>query len=107
MILVIIDAHSKWMEAQVVATATSQGTIEMLRILFATHGLPETIISDNGLVFKNTEFASFVTKNGIQRLTSAPYHPASNGLAERAVHPDVSGMVRRKKLKQNVGHDCH
>ena len=34
--LVIVDAHSKWLESQVVATATSQGTIEKLRILFTT-----------------------------------------------------------------------
>ena len=41
MILVVVDAHSKWLEAQVVNTATSQTTVDKLRMLFATHGLPE------------------------------------------------------------------
>ena len=84
-ILVVVDAHSKWLEALTVTAATSQSTIEKLRMLFATHGLPETIVSDNGSVFTSEEFQVFTRRNGIQHLTSAPYHPASNGLAERAV----------------------
>ena len=72
-----------------------------VEVLFATHGLPETIISDNGSVFKSTEFASFVTKNGIQHLTSAPYHPASNGLAERAVQT-LKGALRKEGGGENL-----
>ena len=67
-----------------VNTATSQTTIDKLRMLFATHGLPETVVSDNGSIFTSAEFATFMTYNGIKHLKSAPYHPASNGLAERA-----------------------
>ena len=85
MILIIVDAHSKWMEAHAVNSATSQATIEKLQLVFATHGLPEVIVSDNGTAFTSEEFAAFVRRNGIRHLTSAPYHPASNGLAERAV----------------------
>ena len=47
MILVIVDSHSKWIEAHVVTGATSQATIEKLRSVFSTHGLPEVIVSDN------------------------------------------------------------
>ena len=48
MVLVVVDAHFKWLEAQVVNTATSQTTINKLRMLFATHDLPETVVSYNG-----------------------------------------------------------
>ena len=85
MVLIMVDAHSKWLEALVVNSATSQATIEKLRSVFATHGLPEVLVSDNGSVFTSAEFDEFVRRNGIKHLTSAPYHPASNGLAERAV----------------------
>ena len=68
-----------------VDNATSTGTIRKLRQMFATHSIPETIVGDNGSVFTSKEFQQFVQLNGIKHVTSAPYHPASNGLAERAV----------------------
>ena len=66
-------------------SATSASTISHLRTLFASQGLPECIVSDNGSVFTSAEFKEFVVKNGIHQSTSAPFQPASNGLAERAV----------------------
>ena len=44
MILVMVDTHSKWPEALLVSSATSQSTIEKLRIVFVTHGLPEVLV---------------------------------------------------------------
>lgn len=85
MFFVLVDAHSKWMEVKTVRSATSSVTITLLRSIFATHGLPEFLVSDNGSVFTSTEFQSFLRSNGIRHSTSAPYHPATNGLAERAV----------------------
>ena len=85
MFLVVADSHSKWIEAPVVNSSTSQATIEKLQLIFSTHGLPEVIMSDNGSAFTSEEFDAFVRGNGIKHLTSAPYHPASNGLAERAI----------------------
>ena len=85
MFLVIVDAHSKWMDVVAMKSATSNATIDSLRSLFATHGLPELLVSDNGAVFTSNEFKNFVQQNGIRHSTCAPYHPATNGLAERAV----------------------
>lgn len=50
-----------------------------------THGLPELLVSDNASVFTTAEFKEFLKRNGIRRATSAPYHPSSNGIAERYV----------------------
>ena len=97
MILVIVDSHSKWIEAQVVNAATLQATIEKLRLVFSTHGLPEVIVSDNGTSFTSEEFAGFIRSNGIRHLMSAPYHPASNGLAKRAV------QILKNALKKDPG----
>ena len=44
MILVIVDAHSKWLEAHVVTSATSQATIDKLGMVFATHEFPEILV---------------------------------------------------------------
>ena len=85
MFLVLIDTHSKWMDMHTVPSATSHSTISVLRTIFASHGLPEILVSDNGTAFTSSEFGIFLRQNGIRHITSAPYHPATNGLAERAV----------------------
>ena len=68
-----------------VPSTTSAATTKALRSIFATHGLPEVLVSDNGPAFTSIEFKTFVKENGIRHITTAPYHPAGNGLAERAV----------------------
>ena len=85
MFLIIIDSHSKWLEVLPVKAATSSETIGKLRQLFSTFGLPDKIVSNNGSVFTSREFADFMASNGISHVKVAPYHPSSNGLAERDV----------------------
>ena len=85
MFLVVVDAYSKWMEVRPVKSATSAATISQLRAIFATHGIPELLVSDNGSAFTSSEFEEFMRLNRIRHTTSAPYHPATNGLAERVV----------------------
>ena len=53
MVLIIIDAHTKFIEAHIVNSATSANTIAKVRQTFATHGLPQDIVSDNGTPFKS------------------------------------------------------
>ena len=66
----------------------------MLRPLFAQFGLPETIVTDNGSCFVSADFQHFLTMNGIKHITSAPYHPSTNGLAERAVQIVKKGLKK-------------
>ena len=51
MLLVIMDSHSKWLEVHIASTATSEITIEHLRRTISTHGIPDTIVSDNASCF--------------------------------------------------------
>ena len=97
MFLVLVDAHSKWMEVFLMSSATIKATIEKLRTVFAQFGLPNTVVTDNGTCFTSEEFADFLQKNGILHLTSAPYHPSTNGLAERAVQSFKQGMKKFTK----------
>lgn len=94
MLLVVVDAHSKWMDVRATRQATSKAKITILRSMFATHGIPELIVSDNGTPFTSQEFRAFTQSNGIRHNTSAPYHPATNGLAERAVQT-VKNFLRK------------
>ena len=94
MFLILVDAHSKWMEVHPVKQATSLVTIQKLRTIFATHGRPEMLVTDNGLVFTSPEFGNFTHRNAIRHVTMEAYHPSSNGLAERPVQTFISAMKR-------------
>ena len=97
MFLVLIDAHSKWMEVEPVESATTKTTVEKLRKIFSTHGILEKLVSDNGSVFTSQEFTDFVKSNGIDHIKTAPYHPSSNGLAERTVQALKKGLSLAKQ----------
>ena len=65
MFLLVIDAHSKWLDVHCVQSATSAVTIDKLRSSFATHGIPNTLVTDNGSVFTSAEFEHFLRQNGV------------------------------------------
>ena len=52
------------------------------------------VVTDNGTGFVSREFEEFLRRNGVKHTTSAPYHPASNGLAERAVQVIKRGLKK-------------
>ena len=85
MFLIFVDAHSKWPEVIPISSTISSSTIEVLRDLVARFGIPEQFVSDKSAQFVSEEFQAFVRSNGIRHITSILYHPATNGLAKRAV----------------------
>jgi hypothetical protein len=97
MFLVVVDAYSKWPEVIPVQSTTSEATIEVLRVIFSRYGLPPQLVSDNGPQFVSAEFTRFLEENGIKHITSAPYHAATNGLAERFVQTFKSALRSAKK----------
>lgn len=76
------------------STITSTTTSRCLRKIFASFGVPESLVTDNGPSFVSDEFEQFLSKNAIKHKTSPPYHPASNGLAERAVQIVKKGIKK-------------
>ena len=94
MILIIVDAHSKYIDAHVVSSATTSATITKLRQTFAVLGLPITIVSDNVSCFTSDEFEQFCKANGIKHVKCSPYHRSTNGLAERSVQTVKAGLKK-------------
>ena len=64
--LIIVDSHLKWLDVQIMQSVSTSKTVEKLRFVFATHGLPPTIVSDNGPSFTSDEFKKSMQANGIR-----------------------------------------
>ena len=95
MLLILIDAYSKWIEAfPVKSTTSSMVILQCLRSVLAWFGLPDTIMSDNATCFVSAEFEQFRTLNGIRHVTSSPYNLALNGQAERGVQTVKKGVQK-------------
>ena len=75
-------------------TATSATTVQRLRTVLTRFGAPESVVTDNGPQFIGMEFEQFCERNGIRHIKVAPYYPASNGLAERAVQTFKQGFQK-------------
>ena len=75
----------------------SKTVICKLKRIFATHGIPVTLISDNGRQFVSEEFKQFMKGYDIIHTTSSPGHPQGNGLAERAVQSAKSLLEKTNR----------
>lgn len=98
--LIIIDAHSKWIEVERVSSTSASAVIDCFRRIFARFGIPKRLVSDNGPPFSSVELATYLKHNGVKHLPVAPYHPSSNGAAENAVR--TIKRVLKKAAIENV-----
>ena len=95
----VIHSHSKWGEVREMSSTTTLKTIEVLRELFSSFGLPEQLVSDNGPQFTSEQFVKFIQSNKIRHIRCSPYHPSSNGFVERFVRSFKEAM----KASRNDG----
>ncbi|KAF4518755.1 hypothetical protein B566_EDAN006159 [Ephemera danica] len=99
-IFIAVDAFSHWIEAQDTGESYSAKTaIVCLRGMFATHGIPDELVSDNAPAFRAEEFRDFMDQNLIIHIRVVPYQPASNGLAERAVQT-IKSMLHKVPVQR-------
>ena len=94
--LIIVDYWSGFFEVQELQKVTSKSVINASKAQFARHGIPETVISDNGPQFASVEFAQFPKEWQFHHQTSSPHYPQSNGRAENAVKTCKTLMKKAK-----------
>lgn len=82
-LLVLTDYYSRWVSVDILQNPTSVNIINRLRHSFATHGLPECIVTDNGTPFLSKEFKTYLQEHGITHRRVTPYWPQANGEVER------------------------
>eukprot|EP00106_Octopus_bimaculoides_P018109 XP_014785551.1 PREDICTED: uncharacterized protein K02A2.6-like [Octopus bimaculoides] len=95
--LLVVDSYTKRPETTRYKRPTSYTVINFLHELFAIFGVPDINVSDNGTQFVSCEFKRFCEIHVITK-TIAPYHPRSNGRAERFV--DTFNRALKKANKE-------
>ncbi|KAI4900308.1 hypothetical protein NFI96_009493 [Prochilodus magdalenae] len=100
--VIIADYYSRYFEIEKLTNCTSSAVITKLKAAFARHGIPETVISDNGPCYSSTEFCSFSGAWDFRHITTSPRYPRSNGLAERTVQ--TAKHILDKAKAENKDH---
>ena len=81
--LLVVDYFSKFCEISLLVDTSSLTIITHMKSIFARHGIPKLVVSDNQLDTK--EFKNFQKEWDFKLTTSSPHYPKSNGMAERTV----------------------
>ena len=95
--LIITDSYSHYPSIHPTTSTSTRSTIALLEQDFAHFGYPMSIVTDNASTFTSGEFKEWCEARGILHLTGAPYHPASNGAAERLVQTFKQSMRKSTK----------
>ncbi|XP_064483051.1 uncharacterized protein K02A2.6-like [Ornithodoros turicata] len=97
--LIVVDYYSRYPELVRLHSLSREAIVNHCKSIFARHGIPEVVISDNGPQFSQSSsspFARFSTEYGFRHVTSSPGYPQSNGLAEVAVKIVKMSMKKTK-----------
>ncbi len=83
--LIVVDYTSNFPEVALLSGTTSTQVITRIKSIFARHGIPRTVVSDNGPQFSSREFRDFAEHYEFEYDPSSPLHAQSNGRAEKGV----------------------
>ena len=83
--VVVVDSYSGYIVFSPLKNLTGKALVEVLKPIFATHGAPAEVISDNGTNYVSNEFKEFAREWEFLHVLSSPHHKKSNGRAEAAV----------------------
>lgn len=98
--MLVVDYYSKYIEIALLNSGFSSKKLTTeLKSIFARHGIPKILVSDNGPPFSSSEFNYFCKTWNIEHVLSSPYTPRSNGLAERSVQ--TIKRLLKKSLESN------
>jgi hypothetical protein len=90
------DYFTKWVEAIHMKLVTSKDVINFIKEhVIHRFRIPQTIMTDGGLVFISEEFRKFIVDMGIKLSRSSPYYAQANGQAE-ASNQSLIKLIKRK-----------
>ena len=86
-LLVVIDRYSRFPEVEIVSSTKAPVIIPRLDKIFAVHGIPAILRSDNGPPFNGEEYSRYLQTLGIKAEWSTLKWPQGNATVERFMQP--------------------
>ena len=94
--LVAVDYFTKWVEVEALVNVRDVDVKKFVwKNIVIRFGVPDLLVSDNGLQFDNKAFRTFCSDLGIKNKYSTPAYPQSNGQAEAVNKTILNGLKRR------------
>ena len=83
--ILVADYYSRYPKVIKLTPMTSASIITAMKSVFSRHGIPHTVVGDNGPQYVSAEMKKFSSMYGFNHVTTSPHYPQSNGFAERMV----------------------
>ena len=108
-VLVVVDNFTRYVQAFIMNNHTAHTMAHVLyNNFFSIFRFPQRLMSDQGTEFTGDVIAAMCKLLGIEKIRTTPYHPQSNGSAER-VHQTLQRMIskldpeKRRKWPKHIG----
>ena len=108
-VLVVVDHFTRYVQAFVTKNHMARTTARVLyNNYFSVFGFPQCLMSDQGTEFCGKVIAAMCSLLGVEKIRTTPYHPQTNGSAER-VHQTLQQMIgkldpeKRRKWLAHIG----
>ena len=82
-VLCVVDYATRYPEAVPLRNIEAATVAEALFEIYSRLGFPEEAVTDQGSQFTSDLYKEMCKFEGVERHTTSPYHPQSNGLVER------------------------
>lgn len=83
--LLTVDYCTNYPIITLLPDTSSSTVITHIKSIFAQHGIPEIVVSDNNPQFASKQYQDFAKQCEFKHITSSPKHPEANGKAEWTV----------------------
>ena len=107
-VLVVVDHFTRYVQAFITKNHTAYTTARVLyNDFFSVFGFPQKLLSDQGTEFTGDMIAAMCKLLGIEKIRTTPYHPQTNGSAER-VHQTLQRAIsklnpeKRRKWPEHI-----
>ena len=105
-LIIAIDYFTKWIEAEPLSSITAaQAQKFVWQNIFTRFGIPESLITDNRMLFADRKFRDFLSSYRFRHHFTSVEHPQANGQVEVANKVILCGLKKRLDDKKGAWAD--